>query len=169
MLIIYTGNGKGKTTSAFGVILRSLSLGKKVLLLQFMKPDKESAITDLEKNYTNFKSLNFGVKEFIKKGEKPKELNKICFAGFETLKNIYKDYDLIVVDEICISFYFNLLDKNEVLNFIKSVQQDGFKDFILTGRKCPKEFIDLADIVTEMKLIKHHYNLGIPAKKGIDY
>lgn len=167
MLIINTGDGKGKTTSAFGLALRSLSLNKKVLLFQFMKPKKESSVLLLEKQFPNLKALNFGTDKFIKKGELPKELVKQCAVGFETLQHIWQDYDLIIIDEVFPSLYFGLLDSDDVFEFVQKIKSD--KDVVLTGRKCPQRFVELADIVTEMKNIKHHYNKGTPAKEGIDY
>ncbi len=167
MLIIYTGDGKGKTTSSFGVVLRSLVLGKKVLLVQFMKPDKEKSILFLESAFSNFKSINYGIIGFFKKGQAPKELINICKYGFETLKTSYKDHDLIVVDELFTALYFELLDKQEVLECLKHCIEHV--DIVLTGRRCPQEFIDMADIVTEMKELKHHYKEGKQAKEGIDF
>lgn len=167
MLIVYTGDGKGKTTSSFGVILRSLVLEKKVLMIQFMKPVKEKAIEFLENSFSGFKSMNFGTTKFIKKGEKPPELFKAVHAGLETLKREYKNYDLIVIDELCVVIYFGLLDKQNCLELIKQIKEE--KDIIISGRRCTKEFIDLADIATEMKLIRHHYGKGVLAKAGIDY
>jgi len=101
------------------------------------------------------------------KGQVPKELINICNAGFETLKLSYITHDLIVVDELFCALYFDLLDKNEVLDLLKKIKDE--KDVILTGRKASKEFIDLADIVTEMNPVKHHYSEGKPAKEGIDF
>jgi len=167
MLINYTGDGKGKTTSSFGIILRSLVLGKRVLLVQFMKPDKEKSILFFEGAFPKFKSINYGITGFFKKGEVPKELINICKYGFETLKTSYQDYDLIVVDELFTAIYFELLDKKDVLECLKHCIEPV--DVVLTGRKCSKEFIDMADIVTEMKQIKHHYDKGIQAKQGIDF
>jgi len=167
MLIIYTGDGKGKTSSSFGVILRTLALGKKVLLIHLIKPKKENAILDLEKHYPKFKAYNFGINKFIKKGELPQDLLNLCKAGFENLKQEYRDYDLIVIDELCVTIYFGLLDHNECYDFINKIKEE--KDVILSGRKCTQDFIEIADIVTEMRAIKHHYEKGTLAKEGIDF
>lgn len=167
MLIINTGDGKGKTTSALGLILRSLALDKKVLLVQFMKPKKENSVVSLEKNYSNFKALNYGAEGFIKKGDLPKELVKQCAHGLEILQHNYSNYDLIVIDEIFPTIYFGILDSNDFLEFVQKIKSD--KDVVLTGRKCPPKFIDIADVVTEMKEIKHHYSKGTPAKEGVDF
>lgn len=167
MLIIYTGDGKGKTTGSLGVALRSLVLGKRVLLVQFMKPEKEKSILFLETAFSNFKSINFGISEFVKKGQVPNDLITICKYGFDALHTNFKNYDLIIVDELFTALYFELIDKKEVLEFIKNIKLDV--DVILTGRKCSQDFIDVADIVTEMKEIKHHFKQGIQAKPGIDF
>lgn len=167
MLIINTGDGKGKTTSALGTMLRSLVLGKEVLLVQFMKPEKEKSILFLENAFSNFKCVNYGINEFVKKGQVPKDLIMICKYGFETLKKSYVDKDLIVVDEIFAAIYFELIDEKSVLEFTKQIKDKV--DLIFTGRKCSHDFIDLADIVTDMRATKHHYEKGVQAKEGIDY
>ncbi len=167
MLIINTGEGKGKTTSALGLALRSLALDKKVLLVQFMKPKKESSVVSLEKKHSNFKALNYGTEGFIKKGDLPKDLIKRCAHGFENLQHIYSNYNLIIIDEIFPSLYFGILDSDDFFEFVQKIKLD--KDIVLTGRKCPQRFIEIADIVTEMKNIKHHYDKGTPAKEGIDF
>lgn len=167
MLIINTGDGKGKTTSALGLALRSLASNKKVLFVQFMKLKKESSVVSLEKNYSNFKALNFGTEGFIKKGCLPKELIKQCANGFENLQHKYKDYDLIVVDEIFPTIYFGILDSDDFFEFVQKIKNE--KDLVLTGRKCQQKFIEIADIVTKMKNIKHHYDKGQQARPGIDY
>ncbi len=166
MLIINTGDGKGKTTSAIGIVLRSLVLNKKVLIIQFMKPQKEKSIEFLCDKFPNLVCYNHGINKFISANNVPLELTKKCQLGFEDLKANIDKFDLIFVDELFSAIYFKLLDQKEVLDFILSYKN---KDFILTGRKCPKEFIDIADIVSEMKKIKHHYDKGILAKEGIDY
>lgn len=167
MLLIYTGEGKGKTSSSIGVILRTLSLGKRVLLIQFMKPEKEKSILFLESAFPNFKAISYGIDQFVKKGNVPPELINICKYGFETLQKSYKDHDLIVADEMFTALYFDLVDKREVFPFVEKISKEV--DVVLTGRRCPKEFIDIADIVTEMKEVKHHYTIGKQAKEGIDY
>jgi len=167
MLVINTGDGKGKTSSAMGIILRTLVLGKKVLLIQFMKPDKEKSILFLESAFPNFKAISYGIGQFVKKGEVPPELINICKYGFETLQKSYKEHDLIVVDELFTALYFDLVDKKEVFSFVEKITKEI--DVVLTGRRCPKEFIELADIVTDMKEVKHHYEKGMQAKEGIDY
>jgi len=167
MLVINTGDGKGKTSSAMGIILRTLVLGKKVLLIQFMKPDKEKSILFLESAFPNFKAISYGIGQFVKKGDVPIELLNICKYGFETLQKSYKEHDLIVVDELFTALYFDLVDKKEVFSFVEKITKEI--DVVLTGRRCPKEFIELADIVTDMKEVKHHYEKGMQAKEGIDY
>lgn len=167
MLIIYTGNGKGKTTSAFGTMLRSMVLGKEVLLVQFMKPEKEKSILFLENAFPNFKCINYGINGFVRKNQIPKDLIMVCKYGFETLKKSYANKDLIVIDEIFAAIYFGLIDEKEVLEFTKQIKDKV--DLIYTGRKASLKFMDLADIVTDMKAKKHHYDKGIKAKEGIDY
>jgi cob(I)alamin adenosyltransferase len=167
MLVINTGDGKGKTCSAMGIILRTLVLGKKVLLIQFMKPEKEKSILFLESAFPNFKAISYGIGQFVKKGEVPLELMNICKYGFETLQKSYKDHDLIVADELFTALYFDLIDKKDVFAFVQKISKEI--DVVLTGRRCPKEFVEIADIVSDIKEVKHHYTQGMQAKEGIDY
>jgi cob(I)alamin adenosyltransferase len=183
MIYLFTGDGKGKTTAALGIALRSLGFSRKVLFIQFLKSG-DSSENIFFKDIKNIEVKTFGQKgfflpleelekkPFLKKmgvkpiGEKDRELGEEALSLFK--KSIFgKTYDLIVLDEICPAINFGVVDKEELLKLLKDNQDR--KDIVLTGRDCIEELKVVADLVTEIKNIKHYYQKGIKAKKGIDY
>ncbi|WP_028949806.1 cob(I)yrinic acid a,c-diamide adenosyltransferase [Sulfurihydrogenibium subterraneum] len=181
MIYVFTGNGKGKTTAAIGTAIRALGNGEKVLFIQFMKDETITSETKILKKLENFTLKSVGRKGFylpkemllknpdlVKYGVKPiEEIDKqLAYEGLKFVKENIENNDLIVLDEVCIAIYFGLLKVEDVIDLLKSHSD---KDFILTGRNCPQELLDMADLVTEMKEVKHPYQKGIKAKKGLDY
>lgn len=166
---VYTGNGKGKTSAAIGVAVRAAGNGFKSLIVQFMKEYPYSELESLKKLSEWISVKQFGKDDFVYKQETPSpEDLKIAKSAIEFVKNqmVNKDYDIIILDEIIVSIYFGLLKINEVIELIKLKPEPI--ELILTGRYCPDEIIDLADLVTEMKEVKHYYNSGVLSRKGID-
>lgn len=163
---IYTGNGKGKTTAAFGLALRAICSGKKVFIGQFVKGMKYSEVA-IEEHFKNIKIVQFGEKCFIKDAPTQKDI-KLAQEGINKVKDIIKnnEYDVIILDELTIALYFKLIDIECILELIKNKPES--LELIITGRYAPQELIDAADLVTEMKEIKHYYNKGVLARKGID-
>lgn len=165
MIYVFTGNGKGKTTSAVGMGMRAVGAGSKVLMIQFLKTGDSSENRAIKK-IKNFKIRSFGRPGFGPYGDKDFLLAK---KGWDFLKKEAGKgkYHLIILDEINLVLKFKLLAFKDVLTFLKS---RGKKiDVVLTGRYCPKEIIDMADLVTEFKEIKHYFKKGIKAKKGREY
>ena len=173
LIIINTGNGKGKTTAALGCALRSAGHKKKVLILQYIKGNiftGELNSIEYLKPYVEILQLGKG---FIKyKDGKPfitdKDIQDAKNAYEFSLKKIQNEnYDLIILDEVINLLNFNLISLKELKMLINCKSQNS--SIILTGSNAPKELIDLADTVTEMKEIKHAFQKGIKAKKGIEY
>lgn len=164
---IYTGNGKGKTTAAIGLAVRAALSGKKVYIGQFIKgkPYNEDKLVNFINNITIEK---FGRGCFIK-GKPEEEDFKLAKNGLEKVKNIISEniYDLIILDEINIALYYCLIDLKELIKLLKF--KNSKADIVLTGRYAPAELIDIADLVTEMKEIKHYYYNNINAREGIEY
>lgn len=163
---IYTGNGKGKTTAAFGLALRALMSGKKVYIGQFVK-DMAYNETKIANDYENITIEQLGRGCFIE--ENPTEQD--IAVGKEALERcyaIYKSnkYDIIILDELCIALYYKLFDVKEVIDYFFNNQFDA--EIIITGRYCPNELIKRADLVTEMKEVKHYYSKGVHSRDGID-
>lgn len=165
---IYTGNGKGKTTAALGVIVRALGHNYKVLLIQFLKGRDYGELHSLEK-FENLTIKRYGRGVFIKDKKNVTIEDKILIRnGYEELKkNISTgEYNIIVADEILGTLRYDLISTEEIKNLI--LLKNKNTEFIMTGRNAPKELIDLADLVTEMKEIKHYFKKGVMARIGIE-
>ncbi|HEY5560660.1 MAG TPA: cob(I)yrinic acid a,c-diamide adenosyltransferase [Clostridiaceae bacterium] len=163
---VYTGNGKGKTTAALGISLRAVCAGKKVFFGQFVKGMKYSELMAV--NYLpNFTMHQFGRDSFI--FGKPDEVDlELAEKALKEIQNILSigDYDLVVLDEINIAMYLELFSTSRVIDILKKKKPEV--EVILTGRYAPDEIIEIADLVTEMKEIKHYYNDGVTARVGIE-
>jgi len=164
---IYTGDGKGKTTAAIGLALRAAGAGFKVCLIQFLKARTSAELILLDK-VKNIKIFRFGNKQYIYKKAKPADKNKALQAlqkSQEIIKS--KKYNLVILDEINLAKFFNLITEQQLVQIIKNKPKN--LELVLTGRKFDKKIIKLADYVTEMKEIKHPYKSGLLARKGIEY
>ena len=163
---IYTGDGKGKTTAALGLSLRAVCAGKKVYFGQFIKGMDYSELKAVE-FLPNLKIKQFGQDCFIVKEPTLEDIEK-AQKGLEEVKEILAqgEYDIVVLDEIHIALYYKLFNIEEVIGAIQD--RASHVEVICTGRKAPKELIQLADLVTEMKEIKHYYSQGVQAREGIE-
>jgi len=167
---IYTGNGKGKTTSSLGLALRAAGHKKKVLIIQFMKGNIEYGELNGVKMLAPYVTLHqFGRESFVSK-ENPDKID-IEFAqrGLKFAEErIYSDkFDIIILDEINVAVDFKLIAVDSVMELIKNKPER--LELILTGRYAHEKLIDAADLVTEMKEIKHYYYRKIQGRKGIEY
>lgn len=166
---IYTGNGKGKTTAALGQALRAAGAGLKTYIAQFMKEYPYSELRSL-KLLSEFITIEqFCGDEFVYKRQLPDEAEiKKAVEGMNKAKSkmMSNDYDIVILDEALVSVYFKLLTVEQLIDFINSKPSNV--ELILTGRYCPEVLIDMADLVTEMKEIKHYYTKGITSRKGIE-
>ncbi len=166
----YTGNGKGKTTAALGLSLRAAGHDKKIKIYQFMKGQiNYGELYSIKKLYPNIEIIQGGRKEFVSK-ENPEEIDiklaKECWE--KAKKDIFSNnYDIIVLDELNVALDFKLLDIKEVIDTLKNKPEK--LEIIITGRYAPKEIIEISDLVTEMKEIKHYYYKGIPEREGFEY
>ncbi|MBE6083021.1 cob(I)yrinic acid a,c-diamide adenosyltransferase [Acidilutibacter cellobiosedens] len=163
---VYTGNGKGKTTAALGLSLRAVCAGKKVYFGQFIKGMKYSEL-ESQKFLPNFEIHQFGRNCFI--FNKPTEEDiRLAKEGLETCRKILSGglYDIVVLDELNIAVYYNLFTIDEAIEVIKN--RVPHVEVIVTGRYADEKLIEFADLVTEMKEIKHYYKKGVPARKGIE-
>ena len=172
LVIVYTGKGKGKTTSALGIVLRAVGYGKKIGMIQFIKGSWHYGEMDSSKRLEpEFEMIAVG-KGFvgILDDKSTKEEHEI--VANEALK-ISKEkinsrkYDIVILDEINYAVKLNLIKIEDVLSLIKSKPKN--MDLVLTGNYAKSELIEIADLVTEMKEIKHPFQKGIKAKKGIDF
>lgn len=163
---IYTGNGKGKTTAAFGLAIRALMSGKKVYIGQFVK-DMAYNETKIAKDYENLTIEQLGKGCFIDRHPTDED-QKIGKVALDKCYELYKSnvYDLIILDELCIALYFKLFTVQEVIDYFFSGKYNA--EIVITGRYCPEELIQRADLVTEMKEIKHYFSQGVSSRDGFD-
>jgi cob(I)alamin adenosyltransferase len=167
---IYTGNGKGKTTAALGLALRAAGWGKKTYIAQFMKKTQYGELISIEKYLKDFITIEqFGVPGFHHTGDKVTEEEKnAAMQGIEDVKKAIasEKYHIIILDEANILAYFKIIDLQYLLDIMDNKPEN--LELIVTGRSAPQEFIDRADLVTEMKEIKHYFTKKITARVGIE-
>lgn len=163
---VYTGNGKGKTTAALGLSLRAIFAGKKVFFGQFIKGMDYSEL-ESQRYLPNFKIQQFGRDCFIYNNPTEEDI-RMAKEGLEICKRILNshEYDIVVLDEINIATYYRLLDLDDIIDILKN--REPKIEVILTGRYADEKIIEFADLVTEMKEIKHYYYKGVEARKGIE-
>lgn len=166
MLFCITGNGKGKTTSAIGMAVRMIGYGKKVLFIQFMKGQEYSEISAL-KRFPEAEIHVMGRPGFIKRNaeEEDKKAAREAFDLF--ISKLDEDFGLFILDELNVAMFYELLPMDEVVSVLKEASLT--RDIVVTGRYAPQEIQDVAKMVSEIKEVKHHYQEGIPAKKGIEF
>ncbi|MFQ6003215.1 MAG: cob(I)yrinic acid a,c-diamide adenosyltransferase [Candidatus Zixiibacteriota bacterium] len=172
LVILYTGDGKGKTTAALGMALRAAGHGKKILIVQFIKNFKNYGELKFVKKYDCGIEIKSRGKGYVKiKGDKLPFEEHVKEAKqalkFAKDKILSKRYDIIVLDEINIALDKKLLTLGEVTELIH--QRPPSLHLVLTGRNAPKKLLQLADLVSEVKEIKHPYKNGLIAQKGIEY
>lgn len=166
---VYTGNGKGKTTAALGQALRAAGRELRTLIVMLMK----------DFNYGELKSLNqwnqwirleqYGNDRFVfcKQSPSGEDIQAAKLAIIRAREAMISGrYDLVILDEVCVAVHFGLLETREVVSLLE--EKPLAVELILTGRYCPDEFIARADLVTEMREIKHYYQNGVIARKGIE-
>ncbi len=165
VILLYTGNGKGKTTSAVGTAIRARGRGKRVVFIQFMKARDSGEIKPLKE--LGVEVYRFGRKELVNL-KNPSEEDKTLAKNALDLarKKLKENPFLIILDEVNVAVTAGLVDIKDVISLVKKA---GDTHILLTGRYAPKELIELADLVTEMKEIKHPFQKGLLAVEGIDY
>ncbi|MDP1991895.1 MAG: cob(I)yrinic acid a,c-diamide adenosyltransferase [Syntrophales bacterium] len=166
---VYTGNGKGKTTAAFGQALRAIGQGHRVCVIQFMKGRKYGEFLAGEKYLPNLTIHLAGLDSFVMR-ENPAPLDiELARQGLVLARKAITsgDYDMVILDELNVAADFKLIPLNDVIDLIKN--KPISVDLILTGRYAPPEVIALADTVSEIREVRHHYNAGVKERAGIEY
>ncbi|WP_319480055.1 cob(I)yrinic acid a,c-diamide adenosyltransferase [uncultured Draconibacterium sp.] len=165
---IYTGNGKGKTTAALGLALRACGADKKVFIAQFVKGKTYSEIKAIQNYLPKVDLKQYGRGCFIVKEPSNADI-KAAQQGLNEIKKLIQSerYDLVILDEIFIALHYKLISVEAVIELVTN--KPASLELVLTGRYAPDEIIELADLVTEMKEVKHYYPKGVPARKGIEF
>jgi cob(I)alamin adenosyltransferase len=166
---VYTGDGKGKTSAAFGLALRAVGRGLKVYIIQFIKGGFDYGELYVVDRLPNLTLKAFGRGRFVTE-QPPSETDvKLAEEAFQLAEKVIKsgEYDLVILDEINVALNLKLISLEKALELIKS--KPKHVELVLTGRYAPKEIIDVADLVTEMQEVKHPYKRGCQAREGIDF
>ncbi len=166
---VYTGDGKGKTTAALGLALRAAGHGLRTYIGQFMKgqPYGELEAARLLTPYLTIEQ--YGRPSFVHVERATPEDIRCARDGLARAREALLSgcYDIVVLDEVCVALHFGLLSLREVLGLLDERPEQV--ELILTGRRAPQELLARADLVTEMREIKHPYASGVPARAGIEY
>ncbi len=165
---VYTGDGKGKSTAAFGLAVRAMGAGLRVYIGQFVKgPEKYSEIKALERWGNQITIEQFGRGRFIQ-GTPEKEDIQAGQNGLEKVRAAIMSgtYDLVIMDEANIAVYYNLFSINDLLQVISD--KPNAVELVITGRNAHPELMARADLVTEMNMVKHYFNAGVAAREGIE-
>lgn len=164
MIHIYTGDGKGKTTAGVGLAIRSAAAGYKVLFVQFLKDGSSSEVKIL-KDAKNIYYKAFGNGDFVT-GKHDVQESKVR-EGLSYIRTNADNYDVIVIDEAITAVNTGLINESDLLSTVQQVQSGH--EIILTGRGATDNLLKAADLVTEMKKIKHYHDQGQESRKGIEY
>jgi len=166
---VYTGNGKGKTSAAFGLALRAIGRGLKVYIIQFIKGGFDYGELYIVDKLPNLKLKAFGKGKFVTETPPGKEDVKFAEEALALAEEVIKsgEYDIVILDEINVALNLKLIKTEKVLELIKN--KPKHVELVLTGRYAIDEIIEAADLVTEMKEVKHPFSGGYEARKGIEY
>jgi cob(I)alamin adenosyltransferase len=166
---VITGPGKGKTTAAFGLALRAAGQGLRVCIIQFMKSGETTGEVRAAKRVKGMQVRQFGTGRII--GPKGPSAKDIAFAKeaieYARAKALRKSCDVLVLDEVNMAVSLGLLSAQEVLDFIRS--SGGGVEVVLTGRNAPPEFLEVADYVSYIDKMKHPYDKGVRARRGVEW
>ena len=172
LVIVYTGNGKGKTTAALGIVLRAVGHGMKVGMIQFIKGEwyygELTSARRLEPEF-DLVAAGKGFVGIIDDDHHIQDHKNAAKVALDLIrkKMSEKKYDILILDEINYAAKIGLISVSEMLDILK--RRPKAMTLVLTGNYAPQEIIDLADLVTEMREVKHPYKLGMKAEKGIDF
>jgi len=169
LIIVYTGEGKGKTTAALGLAFRAAGWGERIAIIQFIKGYKKTGewqIVERIEEIDIYQTGDVEIRAIGKLGEKDK---KSVRDALKLAKKIIKEqkHKIIILDEINNALNYDLVEAGEIIKLLR--EKPVGQTIVLTGRGAPKEVMEIADLVTEMKNLRHPFDNGIPAKKGIDY
>jgi cob(I)alamin adenosyltransferase len=166
---VFTGDGKGKTTAALGTVLRAAGHGLKIYIVFFMKGDYARGEFKALEKFPNIDVSRSGFRRFVNPGRvtpgEKKQAGQALAAAREAVTG--GRYDLVVLDELNVAIAYNLVGLDEVIRLIE--EKPPRVELIITGRRAPDRLIEMADLVTEMVKVKHPYDKGVKARKGIEY
>lgn len=164
---VYTGDGKGKTTAALGLAIRAVGAGYSVFIGQFVKGMHYSELNALKRFYPDIVVRQYGRGCFIEK-ESTREDILAAEEGLKDMKEVIMsgDYNMVILDEANIAMHFGLIPVKDFVNLIEE-KPEGV-ELIFTGRRAPEDILERADLISEIKEIKHYYTEGVQARRGIE-
>ena len=164
---IYTGNGKGKTTTALGLTIRAVGAGKKVFIGQFLKSGKYSEMNSLKRFPEQVFVEHYGLGKFVK-GKPSEEDIKAGKEGYKKIRRILEkgEHDLVIIDEGNVAVKYGLIPEQSLLDLFE--MKPGHVELVVTGRGATQAVIDRADLVIELQEIKHYFKQGVKARVGIE-
>lgn len=164
---VYTGDGKGKTTAALGLALRAVGAGHRVFMAQFVKGMKYSELDGAERLAPELTIRQYGRRCFIRNEPEPEDVEAAQAGLAEAEKALFSgDYELVILDEANIALHYELFTLERLFELIDG--RPEHVELVITGRRAPDALIERADLVTEMREIKHYYTQGVEARKGIE-
>ena len=168
LVIVNTGNGKGKTTAALGAALRAAGTGMNVCIIQFLKGSWKYGELESLKKIPEIEIHQMGT-GFTWEKESLDEDRKLARIAWDKCREaaLSGQYGMVIFDEINYVLHYGLLDEDEVIEFLR--QRPEGVHIILTGRNAPERIQEAADMVTEMREVKHHFKKGVKAQQGIEY
>ncbi len=166
LILVYTGNGKGKTTASLGLAFRAAGHGKKIAMIQFMKGQQRTGELNSSKKFDNFNIYQAGRENFVMDDSDPMD-RELAQKGFQKALDLINEVDILILDEINVAMEYGLVDIKDIKDLI--INKPKEVDLVLTGRNFPEELSDLVDMISEVKEVKHHFNKGVLAKEGIEY
>ena len=165
---VYTGDGKGKTTASLGLGFRAAGRGLEVLMIQFLKPAENYGEHAAAERFENFTIMPLGLDHMLSRVPRDEDI-AVAKRTLRTAEDLIGSgkYDLVILDEINVAVSWKLLGADEVIAVLKKRPENT--EIVLTGRGAPQPIIDYADLVTEMRPVKHPFDGGIPAREGIEF
>ncbi|MFA4901762.1 MAG: cob(I)yrinic acid a,c-diamide adenosyltransferase [Desulfobaccales bacterium] len=170
LIQVYTGDGKGKTTCALGLALRAVGQGFKVYMVQFMKGrDTGEARVAADRLAPDMTLRHFGRPGLVNLRAPDEEDLALIREAWDLARQVIVagEHDLVILDEINLALSFNLLPPQEVFQVLRN--RPPWVEVVLTGRQAPPELVELANLVTEMRPVKHYYETGVQARRGIEW
>jgi cob(I)alamin adenosyltransferase len=169
LIQVYTGDGKGKTTAAFGLALRAAGKGFKVFIVQFLKGRPYGELESVKKLAPLITVVQSGLDSFVKKGEPSEEDLRLAHEGLILAKEaiLSCEYDIVVLDEVNVAVELGVLTVEEVVLLLDA--KPAGVELVLTGRFAPEEFCERADLITDMRCVRHCYDKGVPMREGIEF
>lgn len=169
LIQVYTGDGKGKTTAAFGLALRAAGKGLKVFIVQFLKGRPYGELESVKKLAPMITVVQSGLDSFVKKGEPSEEDMRLAHEGLALAREaiLSGKYDIVVLDEVNVAVELGVLTVDEVVPLLDA--KPAGVELVLTGRFAPDQFCERADLITDMRCVRHCYDKGVPMREGIEF